>query len=184
MAPKLRALLAKARVRTEGPWGKLREPRQGICAHYDASASDLGAVSWLLFDPACTVSYNDLILDDGTVVTVAPENARAWHLGNGRPSHRLMRYVDGNSALYGIAIAARDGESATWEQERAFAALVRRRCARHRWDLAREPWRLTDHAAEAWPRGRKVDVRGTGATPVLPLERVRAIALQAAVGAA
>jgi N-acetylmuramoyl-L-alanine amidase len=150
----LSRLLRLATVRTTGPWNTLREPRQGIMLHYDASASDLGAVSWLLFNPACEVSYNWLVLDDGTVVTVAPENARAWHAGHCRPSSSRFTYRDGNSAFYGVAIAATTGEKATGEQVRMVAGIVEGLCRKHGWTAADV---LTTHADEAWPRGRKGD---------------------------
>lgn len=154
MDPRLSALLKRARVRRHGPWNAVREPRQGIMLHYDASASDLGAVQWLLFDSACVVSYNWLVLDDGTVVNVAPERARAWHAGRCRPSGPRFTYTDANSAFYGVAIAAKAGERVTGPQLRSVAGIVEGLCRKHGW-VTQDV--LTTHADEAWPRGRKVD---------------------------
>ena len=135
--------------------------------HYDASVSDAGAVEWLLFSPSCKVSYTWLVLDDGTVVNVAPKRARAWHAGDCRPSGAL-KYEDANSTYYGIAVAARDGDTVTPAQWAAVRDLTVALFGEHRWPVSSVTWRLTDHAAEAWPRGRKVD---TGA--VLPLARMQ-----------
>lgn len=151
-------------------FGKLREPRVGIMLHYDGSGSDDGAVEWLLFDPRCKVSYNWLILDDGTVRDIAPMDARAWHAGICRPSRPELVYADANSAFYGIAVAAKPGDLATSAQvamvEQLCFALMRRKG----WT---EGWRITTHKAEAWPRGRKVDPDG-----VLDVEQIRARVLQ------
>lgn len=150
-----------------GNWNKLVGKRIGVMAHYDASSSDAGAVEWMLRDPACHVSYTYLILDDGTVVSVAPENARAWHAGVCKPSDPVnMDYKDANSAFYGIAVAAGSKDTATPAQRAAFADLCARLMRKHKWT---EPWRITSHALEAWPRGRKVDIG-----KVYPLEELRA----------
>jgi N-acetyl-anhydromuramyl-L-alanine amidase AmpD len=145
--------------RAKGNWNnKPYESRKGIMMHYDASASDAGAVEFLLRSPACKASYNKLILDDGTVVDIAPDTARAWHAGNCRPSSGVLPYKDANSAFYGVAFAATYGSAITEVQ---FAAAVRVLVAymrNHKWtDVERH---ITDHAAEAWPRGRKVDIGG------------------------
>jgi len=138
-------------------WGRLREPRVGVMLHYDGSASDAGAVAWLTRDPAARVSYTLLVLDDGQVVTVAPIDARAWHAGTCRPSSSALQYSDANSAFYGVALAARPGDTLTDAQVDALGVAVRRLFASEGWPLV-ESWRLTDHAQEAWPRGRKVDL--------------------------
>jgi N-acetyl-anhydromuramyl-L-alanine amidase AmpD len=132
--------------------------------HYTAG-TDLSGLQWLLFDPACKVSYNWLILDDGTTVSVAPQDARAWHAGACHPSNPTrLPYRDANSAFYGIAIAAQAGESATKAQLDMVATIAAGLFRAHGWPALDVSVRLTDHAAEAWPRGRKVD---TGS--VLPL---------------
>lgn len=167
MSTRLQRLLARATARETGPWGRLREPREGVMLHYDASVSDASAVEFLLFSPKCQVSYTWLVLDDGTVVNVAPKRARAWHAGNCRPSGAL-KYTDANSAYYGIAVAARDGDTVTPAQWAAVRDLTAGLFAAHGWPVSSVTWRLTDHAAQAWPRGRKVDT-GT----VLPLARMQ-----------
>lgn len=155
--------------RAKGNWNTLYESRKGICLHFDASASDAGAVEFLLRDPACKTSYNKLILDDGTVVEVAPDHARAWHAGVCRPSEQVPTYKDANSAFYGVAFAAREKDVVTPEQFQAAVRLLTQYMRKHGWtDVQRH---ITDHAAEAWPRGRKTDIRGLeGAS----LETIRA----------
>lgn len=156
-----------------GNWGKLREPRVGVMLHYDGSASDAGAVGWLTKDPRARVSYNRLILDDGQVVKIAPDDARAWHAGACRPSARFG-YTDANSAFYGVALAAKPGDAVPDTQFEALLAVIREYFDAEGWPLT-DWWRVTDHAAEAWPRGRKSDI-GTALRhhgQVLHLEAVR-----------
>lgn len=158
-----------------GAWGsKLYEPRKGIMLHYDASASDIGAVTWLTKDKRCKVSYNWLVLDDGTVVEVAPRTARAWHAGVCEPSSiEVPRYKDANSAFYGIAIAASAGEHATEAQENAVIDLCLDIYHREGWKT-KEVFRIVGHNTEAWPRGRKVDPEGPKPhDPVLSVEAIR-----------
>ena len=138
-------------------WGTRREQPVGVMWHYDGSASDVGAVAWLRDDPRCKVSYHKLILDDGLVIQIAPDDMRAWHAGICRPSDTRLRYRDANSALYGLCLAAKPGDTMTEAQK---GSLLRETVAlfqKHGWPLS-ETWRLTDHASEAWPRGRKVDI--------------------------
>lgn len=140
-----------------GNWGKLREKRVGVCVHYDGSGSDAGAVNWLTKHPEARVSYHRLILDDGQVIPIAPLDSRAWHAGVCRPSDARLTYTDANSALYGLAFAAKPGDELTAPQ---FQAMVREVAALFRvegWSVT-DWWRITDHAAEAWPRGRKADI--------------------------
>lgn len=141
--------------------------------HYDASASDPGAVAWLTRDPRAQVSYQALVLDDGSVVQVAPWDVRAWHAGICRPSAHPLAYHDANSAFYGIAAAARDGDAITEPQYGTILRLVLERFAAHHWPLD-HTWRLVGHDAEAWPRGRKHDPTGSDpAHPVLSVARLR-----------
>lgn len=170
----LQALLQRATVRQSGPWGQLTDgqERVGVMIHYTAG-TDLSGLQWLLFDSRCKVSYNWLILDDATVVTVAPRDARAYHAGVCRPDGLVLPYRDANSAFYGLAISAEPGERVT---DAAFACVTQLTVAlfrSHGWPANDVPFRLTDHEAQAWPRGRKHD---TG--DVLPLD-----ALQRAVAA-
>lgn len=149
-----------------GNWNRLTEPRIGIMCHYDASSSDAGAVAWMLRDPACHVSYSWLILDDGEIVPVAPAKARAWHAGVCKPSDPArMPYKDANSAFYGIALAAKGSDKVTEPQRQALIKLIVKLMKAHSW---KESWRITSHALEAWPRGRKVDIG-----KVYPIEDIR-----------
>lgn len=156
-------------------WGTvLHEPRAGVMLHYDASASDAGAVAWLRDDPRCHVSYNWLILDDGSQITIAPMEARAWHAGVCQSSNPdQLPYKDANSAFYGLAIAATDGQQVTDAQKRAVVRLSTGLFIRHRWNRSGELWRIVGHDTEAWPRGRKHDP--TGSTPAHPVMSVAEI---------
>lgn len=154
-------------------YGTLTEERLGVLLHYDDSASDAGAVEWLLKDPRCKVSYNWLVLDDGQVVEVAPWDKRAWHAGKCRPSSPRLTYRDANSAFYGIAWAGRDRQAITPAALVALLDLVRGLFQQHHWPLT-DSWRITGHDLEAWPRGRKIDPTGTEkARPVLSVELVQ-----------
>lgn len=161
-------------VRTN--WGSLHENRCGILLHYDQSGSDAGALGWLTKDPACAVSYNVLVLDDGSAHVIAPIERRAWHAGVCRSSDTVrLPYRDANSALYGVAIAAKDGEVATAAQFAAVVEVCRHLAAKHGWDLRYESWRIVGHDTEAWPRGRKIDPAGSNpARPVLSVAAIRA----------
>lgn len=170
---KLQRLLQKATLRVEGPWGERTEERVGIMAHY-TGGSDYSGLNFLLFDPACRVSYNWLGLDDGTVVSVAPKDARAWHAGVCRRSKHAPAYTDANSAFYGYAIAAMPGDLVTDAQLAMFVQTAAALFREHGWHADDVGSRITDHAAEAWPRGRKVD---TG--DVLPLDLLRRLVRQA-----
>jgi len=155
--------------------GPVTEARVGCMLHYDASRSDAGAVAWLTKDPTCKVSYHWLVTDDGTAHVIAPHGRRAWHAGVCRSSDpKRLPYKDANSAFYGIAIAATDGETATAAQVATVVQLVRECFDRQRWPLS-ETWRIVGHDSEAWPRGRKHDPLGSNpARPVLDVTQVRA----------
>ncbi len=157
-------------------WNALREPRCGVLLHYDASASDGGALGWLTKDPACDVSYNVLVLDDGKAYEIAPLDRRAYHAGKCVTSDRVrLPYKDANSALYGVAIAATDGEVATPAQFAAVVEVCRLLAAKHGWDLRYEGWRIVGHDTECFPKGRKSDPTGSNPKrPVLSVAAVRA----------
>jgi len=156
---------------TLGNWNRLREARQGVSLHYDGSASDVGAEAWLTRAEACHVSYHRLVLDGGRVVNIAPDDARAWHMGVCRPSSARFTYRDANSAFYGFCVAARPGDTITAVQRDVLIALCVYAFQREGWPLT-DTWRITEHAREAWPRGRKVDLGGH--LVGLTLESVRA----------
>lgn len=157
-----------------GAWNELREPRLGVMLHYDASASDAGGLAWLR-DPRCMVSYNWLVLDDGTAHAIAPEDKRAWHAGVCRPSTAQLTYRDANSAFYGVSIAARPGDRATQAQKEAVARLCLGLFGKEGWSVC-DTWRVVGHNTEAWARGRKVDPEGPDpARPVLSVDEIRSI---------
>lgn len=152
----------------------LREPRIGVMLHYDGSLSDRGAVSWFKH-PKCKVSYQDLALDDGTVVEIAPEDRRAWHAGVCRPSDPRLVYRDANSAFYGIAAATTDGVDVTPAQLISLAWLTRRYFEANGWPLS-DTWRIVGHHTEAWKRGRKTDPIGaTAKNPIFSVADVVAL---------
>lgn len=168
-------------------FGALREPRLGVMLHYDDSSSDNGAVAWFT-DPACQVSYNILVLDDGSYVPIVPDGKRAWHAGNCVSSDpRRLPYRDANSAFLGIAVATNDRIPATAAQLDTVVWLTRRAFVENGWPLT-DSWRIVGHDGEAvfgsgadvplalrGKRGRKIDPTGPNATrPILSVEDVRA----------
>lgn len=155
-----------------GQWGTLREKRIGVLLHYDASASDAGAVGWFA-DPACRVSYQLLVLDDGSYVRIAPDEARAYHAGVCKPSSTQLQYADANSAFYGIAIANSGHEDVTPLQMLTAAWLTRRYFEKEGWPVT-EAWRVVGHRSEASPRGRKSDPEGADLkNPILSVTDIR-----------
>lgn len=163
---------SKARIN----WNDLREPRIGIMLHYDASTGgDGSALAWFS-DPACKVSYNILVGDDGKAWSIAPEDKRAWHAGACIPSDSpRLHYKDANSAFYGVSWAG-GGKSRDRCPEAAVASIAAQ-CARlfrkHGWK-ASETWRIVGHRTEAWARGRKQDPEGPKPTnPILSTAEVR-----------
>lgn len=153
---------------------KLFEPRVGIMLHYDASASDEGAIYWLTKDPRCKVSYNWLVMDDGTIWGIAPWNLAAWHAGKCKPSNpRKLNYRGANSAFLGIAIAAADGQKATEKQKESVIHLCKDFFRMMQWKVS-DTFRIVGHNTECWPRGRKWDPVGSNlASPVLDVEEIR-----------
>lgn len=139
-----------------GNWGKKVGKRLGVMLHFDDSTSDASGIAWLTKDPRCKVSYNFAVRDDGTVVEIAPEEARAYHAGVCHPSIPELVYTDANSAFYGIAITAKMGDTVSDAQKNGVVGLVKRLFQKNGWPLT-DGWRITGHRAEAWPRGRKID---------------------------
>ena len=142
---------------------RLRGPRVGVLLHYDGSGSDRGGVGWFAH-PDCRVSYNYLVLDDGSYVEIAPPSARAWHAGRCAPSDpEQLSYVDANSAFYGISAATNDRTDVTPLQLLTIAWLTRQCFEREGWDVT-EDWRIVGHSSEAinrdGTRGRKIDPEG------------------------
>lgn len=150
---------SQVREVANGQWGALRGPRVGVMLHYDGSASDPGAVEWFAH-PDCKVSYQLLVLDDGSYVRIAPDDARAYHAGVCRPSRPQLQYTDANSAFYGLAVATDDKLDVTPLQTLTVAWLVRRYFQREGWSVT-DTWRVVGHRSEALPRGRKSDPEGS-----------------------
>ena len=185
MLEEIRWLPAGRKIKSRN-YNELQQDRLGVMIHFDDSGTDAGAMQWFE-DPACKVSYNYLVLDDGTYVIIAPERYRAWHAGVCQPSNAKLAYTDANSAFIGIAAATNERVRATPEQHFTIAWLTRQIFARHGWQ-ADEVWRITGHDAEAvypqlWngkphplagQRGRKIDPTGHRADdPIVSLARLR-----------
>lgn len=177
--PKLRT-----RVDNDAYNEELREPRRGVMIHYDGSGTDAGAVAWF-GDPRCRVSYQLLVLDDGSYARIAPDTARAWHAGYCRTSDPTrLPYSDANSAFYAISAATDDGHDVTPLQTLGIAWLVRQWFHHEGWDPS-ETWRIVGHASEAvygpnhdraGERGRKTDPEGTDPdNPILAVEDIRTL---------
>ena len=162
-------------------FGSLREERQGVMLHYDASRSDAGSLGWFR-NPAFAFSYNHIVFDDGSFLEMAPLDKRAYHAGycrGHRPDlHPGVTYEDANSAFFGLCAAAEPGDTITEEQMATMAALVRLYFQSSGWDLAVDSSRITTHSAEAIYRrgharagqlGRKVDPEGPSDHPGYPL---------------
>ena len=140
--------------------------------HYDGSGSDAGAVGWF-GHPDCGVSYQWLVLDDGSAVRIAPDSSRAWHAGRCRHSNPRLEYRDANSAFYGIAAATNNYEDVTPLQTLTIAYLTRWYFEHEGWPLA-DLWRITTHRSEAWRRGRKSDPEGGDLkNPILAVGDIR-----------
>jgi N-acetyl-anhydromuramyl-L-alanine amidase AmpD len=142
---------------------QLRGPRVGVMLHYDGSGNDKGGVEWFAH-PDCRVSYNWLVLDDGTYVEIAPPSARAWHAGLCSPRNPdKLAYVDGNSAFYAISAATNDRVDVTPLQLMTIAYLTWRCFTMERWSLT-DLHRIVGHSSEAvnkdGTRRRKVDPEG------------------------
>lgn len=185
MAPLLFSMPEPRLVRTiaNGQYNNaIRESRRGVMLHYDASGTDDGAMGWF-GHPDCKVSYQWLVLDDGSYAVIAPEDARAWHAGHCKTSNPdRLPYRDANSAFWAIALATNDKVGAT-EAQRLTAAWLTRRCFRTAGWLPGETWRIVGHDTEAvFPaghrlagqRGRKIDPTGSrSAHPILAVADVR-----------
>ncbi len=170
-----RIMWTPSRVREipNGNYSALRDERIGVMLHYDASGSDAGAVAWF-GDERCHVSYQQLVLDDGTFVRIAPDDKRAWHAGRCKTSDPdRLKYKDANSALYGIAIASSGKHGVEPLQLLTTAFLTRRYFELNGW-LPGDTWRIVGHNTEATPRGRKTDPEGSDPkNPILSVDHIR-----------
>lgn len=154
----------------------LGEPRVGVMLHYDGSGSDRGGVEWFA-DPRCRVSYNWLVLDDGSYVEIAPPECAAWHAGRCTPSDPRLSYRSANRGLYGISAATNDRTDVTPLQLLTIAWLTRRCFEREGWPVT-DGWRIVGHSSEAvnrdGTRGRKIDPEGPDQkNPIYSPEDVR-----------
>lgn len=140
----------------------LKEARKGVMVHYDGSGTDAGAISWFKH-PDCKVSYQALVLDDGSWIQVAGWDKRAWHAGVCKPAGKVD-YKDANSAFYGIAAATNEHYDVTVPQLITIAWLTWQRFKEHGWDPVKDAFRVVGHHEEAWPRGRKIDPQGLSKT--------------------
>lgn len=168
--------------------------RLGIMAHFDASRTDDGALSW--FDsPEFKLSYNRAYTDNGRRIHLTPTiERRAYHAGKCRSDARV--HDNANSSFYGLAITAGDGQLATLEQFTAFCVDAAVIAKYHQlrgdpgWELANIDYWITGHEdwaiyspestpnRELWGKlGRKHDPTGDnphkGLPPVLDKVAVR-----------
>jgi N-acetyl-anhydromuramyl-L-alanine amidase AmpD len=169
--------------------------RVGIMLHFDASRTDQGAINWF-DDSEFLLSYNRAYTDNGRRIRLTPaiEN-RAYHAGKCRSDSRV--HDAANSAFYGLAITAGDGQVATTEQFTAICvdAAVIARYHQLRgdpgWELANIDYWITGHedwaifnskdnpsSPKLWGKlGRKHDPTGEnpkkGLPPVLDKAAVR-----------
>lgn len=167
----------RTRIATENFYPNVpMDSRMGVMLHYDASMSDRGAVEWFK-DPRCKVSYNYLVLDDGTVVEIAPVTGGAWHAGKCKPDEEWLRhaapYPSANRALWGVAAATTDGVDVTARQLLSVAWVTRTLFSLMEWPVT-DGWRIVGHSAHAWERGRKSDPEGSDPkNPILSVADVR-----------
>lgn len=92
----------KARVRPSPNFGERRDCTNPdtIILHYTGMASAEAAEDWLC-DPRSQVSSHYLVYEDGSIVQMVPERARAWHAGRSF----WQGETDLNSRSVGIEIA-------------------------------------------------------------------------------
>jgi len=173
IVPLDKLLPVKDNVNSKQCYNTRSESVKGILIHFDASSSDTGSLQWFR-DPACRVSYNRLYFDDGSVAQITPTMINAaWHAGVCKPSSPLLKYTSGNSAFYGLSIAANNNDVVTAKQLESLASDCVAIFKYHGWTNA-ELWRITGHESECFPRGRKIDPTGTRPDkPVLNIKILR-----------
>lgn len=145
----------------------------GAMVHFDDSASDKSGEDWFK-SPDCKNGYNRYYLDTGEVVQLTPSMVEAArHAGR-------CKQKNANSSYYGLAIAAKDGDTVTQKQFATLVADIVAIWKFHGWgDVAR----LVGHDEQAvfepgHPKagqlGRKCDPTGTKAEkPVLSMAALR-----------
>lgn len=141
-----------ATVRPSPNFGERRggAKADALILHYTGMASGAAAEDWLC-DPASEVSSHYLVHEDGSIVQMVPENARAWHAGAGSWQGR----ADVNSFSIGIEVV-NPGHFLGYRefpdaQTVSVIALCRDICAR--WGIP--PARVLAHSDVA--PGRKID---------------------------
>lgn len=161
----------------------------GVMVHFDDSASDRSGEGWFK-DPDCKFGYNRYYLDNGDVVQLTPSMAEAaYHAGP-------CATRNANSHYYGLAIAAKDGDTVTPKQLDTLVADILRILAFHdEWgaEPADRVARVVGHEEQAvftkkdyptkpekWGKlGRKCDPTGTRADrPVLAPSALRDVLRQ------
>lgn len=80
-------------------WDERAHPVSVLVLHYTGMPDAAGAISWLT-NPASKVSCHYLVAEDGQVLSLVPEEKRAWHAG--ASSWRGMEDI--NSRSVGIEI--------------------------------------------------------------------------------
>lgn len=131
--------------------------RRGIMLHFDDSSNDVSAVEWFT-DPACKVSYNRLVLDNGDVVQITPTmDYAAWHAG-------VCLTRNANHVYYGLSVATDTRTPATAAQLEAIAHDCAALFQLHRWPAADVATRILGHEDQACfanrKLGRKIDPTG------------------------
>lgn len=116
-----------------------------VVIHYTAMASCAEAQARLC-DPMAEVSAHYLIAEDGTVITLVPEGARAWHAGAGA----WGGVTDVNSRSVGIELSNPGDAPFAHAQMRALEALLAEVMAR--WSIP--PERVIGHSDMAPDRKR------------------------------
>ena len=147
----------------------LKESRIGIMIHIDASGSDQGSLSWFR-NPDCKCAYHYIVLDNGEIVGIVKSDRRAWHAGTCEPSGKTRSYRDANSAFYGVAAAAKEGDTITEEQLISIAKVCIAIMRTEGWIYPENI--ITGHSAEAWERGRKNDPECDFDNPVLSVQMI------------
>mgnify|MGYP001799376427 FL=1 len=117
-----------------------------VVVHYTAMQSAQAAMK-ALCDPATEVSAHYLIAEDGEVLSLVPEDLRAWHAGAGR----WGAVTDVNSHSIGIELANTGSTPFSAPQMDALVELLK--VVQARWTIS--PERMIGHSDMA--PGRKID---------------------------
>jgi N-acetylmuramoyl-L-alanine amidase len=120
-----------------------------LILHYTGMPTAEAALK-LLIDPASEVSAHYFVFEDGRIVQLVPESARAWHAGKGH----WKGDSDLNSASIGIEIAnpGHDGGAPPYPHCQIAATIALARDILSRWKIRRE--RVLAHSDVAPHRKR------------------------------